>query len=291
MSRARRWCFTLNNFTPQDEQRLQALQPKYLVYGRETGQSGTPHLQGFVIFEAPLRLAAAKTQIGDTAHLETARGTSDQASTYCKKDGDYYEHGSLGAQGKRTDWDEFFEWIKDQQHRPSQKEIITTFPKLWARYSQRMLEISDAFVAPPQLVDGSPRGWQVHLEELLNVDPDPRHVIFNVDETGNTGKSWFCAHMLQSKPDEVQVLKMGKEADMCYAIDENKSIFLIDVPRSRMEYFQYSVVEQLKDRMVFSTKYNSRLKILRKKTHVVVMCNEHPDMEKLSADRYNIVEI
>lgn len=97
--------------------------------------------------------------------------------------------------------------------------------------------------------------------------------------------------MMQTKPEKVQILKTGKESDMCYAINEDKSIFLLDVPRSRMEFLQYSVLEQLKDRMVFSTKYNSQMKILRSPTHVVVFCNEHPDETKLSADRYNVINI
>jgi hypothetical protein len=97
--------------------------------------------------------------------------------------------------------------------------------------------------------------------------------------------------MISKRPDECQLLKVGKEADMCYAIDESKTIFLIDVPRSKMEFLQYSVLEQLKDRMVFSTKYNSRMKILRSTPHVVVFCNEAPDKSKLSRDRFEEYQV
>ena len=39
---------------------------------------------------------------------------------------------------------------------------------------------------------------------------------------------------------------------------------------------------------MFSPKYNSRMKILDKVSHVVVLMNEMPDRNKLSADRYKI---
>ena len=247
-----RWCFTINNYTPQDEQRLQQLECKYLVYGREVGSANeTPHLQGFCIFQQRKRLSSAKDSLGQTAHLEAARGNSLQASEYCKKDGDYFEKGECPTQGKRTDWDRFMDWVSSLDSQPTQKEIICEFPQLWVRYHQRLLEICGALAPPPNLTNGNCRpGWQTDLETTLSDDADPRHITFVVDTEGNRGKSWFCSYMISKRPDECQLLKVGKEADMCYAIDESKTIFLIDVPRSKMEFLQYSVLEQLKDRMV-----------------------------------------
>ena len=72
---------------------------------------------------------------------------------------------------------------------------------------------------------------------------------------------------------------------MAYAVDPDKRVFFINVPRLGMEFLQYSILEQLKDRMVFSTKYTSEMKVLRTNVHVVVFCNEMPDMDKMSADR------
>ena len=282
----------INNYTPEDEQRIQALQPTYLVYGREVGEQGTPHLQGFVIWETPLRFNACKTQLGNNAHLEVVKGTSPQAADYSKKDGDFYEYGTCPSQGQRTDWDEFLEWAKAQETRITRKDLILNFPKLWCRYSARLQEIADAHAPALTLVDGQPRdGWQSDLVVELNNEPSRRGIHFMVDETGNSGKSWFCAYMMQTRSDEVQILKTGKEADMCYAIDPTKKIYFLDVPRSRMEFLQYSVLEQLKDRMVFSTKYTSQMKVLSHLPHVIVMCNEHPDETKLSADRYIITNI
>lgn len=108
---SRRWCFTVNNWTPEDEELFQQLECKYLVYGREVGESGTPHLQGYVRFNAMKRLSAMK-KLHAKAHWEKAMGNHEQASDYCKKDGDYFEKGDAPSQGKRTDLEAVCDMIK-----------------------------------------------------------------------------------------------------------------------------------------------------------------------------------
>jgi hypothetical protein len=96
---AKHYCFTINNPTDEETQTLQAIgseRPEgilYLVYGREKGEEGTPHLQGFISFDKRRTLKWVKRLISNRAHLETARGTPKQASEYCKKDGDFEEFG------------------------------------------------------------------------------------------------------------------------------------------------------------------------------------------------------
>jgi hypothetical protein len=92
------WCFTLNNYTPEEEKALISLGNddtgclSYLIYGREKGSNGTPHLQGYVEFRSRTRLASAKNKLGiQRIHLERRLGTAAQAAVYCKKDGDYFE--------------------------------------------------------------------------------------------------------------------------------------------------------------------------------------------------------
>jgi len=73
-----------------------------------------------------------------------------------------------------------------------------------------------------------------------------------------------------------------------HCVEINTHVFLFNVPRGSMQFLNYGLLENLKDRMVLSPKYDSKMKILRKTPHVIVFCNEDPDMDKMSADRYII---
>lgn len=88
----KRWCFTVNNYTEDEIESVRSLPAKYHVFGYETGESGTPHLQGFAVFAEMKRMAAMKKLL-PRAHLELAKGSSLQASDYCKKDGKFEEFG------------------------------------------------------------------------------------------------------------------------------------------------------------------------------------------------------
>lgn len=293
-SRARRWCFTINNYTDEDVIKLDALGNNctYLVYGKETGDNGTPHLQGYCIFDSLTSFTVAKGLISDRAHLEVARGSPSQASQYCKKDGDYKEYGELPSQGKRSDWERYREWIVGLDRVPTKRELAREWPSLYARYARRCTEIAEAFLPEPELTTSQCRlGWQTRLEGIVEAPPTDRTVHFVVDPQGNSGKSWFCRYCLTKWPDKTQVLRIGKRDDLCYTIDATKRIFLFDIPRGQMEFLQYNVLESLKDQMIFSPKYESSLKVLRSVPTVVVFSNEHPDMDTMTADRYNIIEI
>ncbi len=295
MSRSTRWCFTINNYTPADITRLCQLETRYLIFGREVGENGTPHLQGYVEFTERKRFNSAKAAIGPTAHLETAKGSAEHNREYCSKDGNFEEFGepAIKSKGKRTDWEALHDWLQDLGRTPSKRELIREFPGLYARYAARLEDIVAAFRPPPRFTEVGPRpGWQEQLHDrLLEGDEDDRCIIFNVDPVGGNGKTWFCRYMLQEKPDDVQYLRIGKRDDLAHAIDETKSIFLIDVPRGQMEYLQYSILEMLKDRLIFSPKYNSRTKVLTKTPAVCVFSNEEPDMDALTSDRYTVINL
>ena len=104
------WVFTLNNYTDDDQERIRSTViqgvVRYVIFGRETGASGTPHLQGFVQFLSRKRLRSAKEVLGARCHLQPARSV-DHAINYCKKDGDWEEHGNLVRHGQRCDFELF----------------------------------------------------------------------------------------------------------------------------------------------------------------------------------------
>lgn len=290
MSRAKSWCFTLNNYTQADVDRLLGLgnRVSYLIFGREVGEQGTPHLQGFVQFATRQRMNQVVAIIGQ-CHLTVARNVNASIE-YCKKDGNTDSIGTppLGGQGKRSDIDAFKEAVKAgtmslDQVREEHSEVYARHPRFVHEYMQQH--------APPIPLEQHPlRQWQQDLNAQLNLPADSRTITFCVDPTGNAGKSWF-AHYYSSLHTDVQVMLPSKKADMCFALDSTARVLFIDAPRSKQgEFIQYDFLEDVKNGYVFSPKYESRHKRLQK-CHVVVMMNEQPDMTKLSADRYNLINI
>lgn len=293
---SRCWCFTTQVTDANIDEILLHLQllsedesVKYLVVGRERAPTtGQRHLQGYVVFSARKRFTTVQGLL-PPSHLECARGTATQNRSYCIKDGDFDEYGTFpsNAQGKRSDWEELRDWLKSLDDRPRESDFIDLFPALWGRYRRGVLAMADVIFPTPTLRDGTLRGWQEDLQSYLGETPDDRSIRFYVDPEGGHGKSWFCQYLL-TRLDGVQVLGPGKRDDLAHVIDVRTKVFLINVPRGNMEFLNYGLLESLKDRMVFSPKYESCMKILLYEPHVIVFTNEEPDMEKMTADRYDI---
>lgn len=109
-SRAKHWVFTLNNYTAEEEAFIRSLVSSnadvtYLCFGHEVGESGTPHLQGYVSLSRRLRFSQVRDLL-PRAHLEVRRGSHADARQYCAKDDvdDFFEEGEEPVeQGARSD--------------------------------------------------------------------------------------------------------------------------------------------------------------------------------------------
>lgn len=286
MSRAKHWCFTLNNYTSDDIERIHASREKYeyCIYGKEVGESGTPHLQGFVTFKSRVRRNYCIETIGQ-AHFSVARNV-EHSIHYCKKEGDYCEIGAKSEnQGQRSDLKAFKKAVTEgtvdmKSLRENFSEICAKYPKFVQDYLQDH--------RPKKTVPFFPlRPWQQALYDNLKLPPDDRKIYFIVDLLGNSGKSWF-AHYYCMLHEKAQVLLPGKKADMIYALNPDVRVLFIDAPRSKQgDFIQYDFLEEVKNGYIFSPKYESQVKTMSP-CHVVIFMNENPDMSKLSADRYII---
>lgn len=114
--------------------------------------------------------------------------------------------------------------------------------------------------------------------------------MFVVDPDGKKGKSWFTRYLFSTR-DDIQRLSVGKRDDLAFAIDVSKKIFVFDIPRGQSEFIQYPILEQLKDQMIFSPKYESSCKIIPHKVHILVFMNEQPNKNAMTSDRYKILKI
>lgn len=294
-SRSTRWCFTANNFDAGTVERLSTLVVVYIVYGEEVAPTtGTLHLQGFCILPNARSLRSLSTELPGV-HLERARGTSQQAADYCRKGTNVVERGVLPVNGgKRNDIDRILEWLDHfilvNGRPPTDRETVHEQPTAYLRY-RNFSEFARLRAPSVELRFGQPREWQVELSDILLSDADDRTIRFYIDPDGGKGKTWFQQWFYTAHGDITQLLGDGRIQDMCFAIDCSKTVFLINVARDRMQFLQYSVLEQLKDRMVFSSKYSSQMKVLSRNVHVVVFCNEDIDHTKLTADRVVITNL
>jgi hypothetical protein len=97
--KSRNWCFTINNYTEEELDFLHATENlvphylRYMMFGKEVGKEGTPHLQGFFCMKNAIRFNSAKQVVGNRAHLEIMNGTIEHNVTYCGKDKDVTEIG------------------------------------------------------------------------------------------------------------------------------------------------------------------------------------------------------
>lgn len=173
--RARRWTWTLNNPTREEEVKLSEIgeeQARYIIYGREVAPStNTVHLQGYVEFTTLKSLTQLKCLVGERIHAEKSNGTGVQNREYCMKDGDFQERGSVPvAPGARTDLEEIRELIRSGA---TDGEIAETHFKQWVRYrtsfqAYRMLLRSEGMKAKPSFELSSFPWTATSLLAILN---------------------------------------------------------------------------------------------------------------------------
>jgi len=87
---AKHWCFTVNHPTDDELADLACLayaEPagnvRYLVMGREVGETGTPHLQCYVELQKRERLPWLKQYVSSRAHFEPRFGTREEVACAC----------------------------------------------------------------------------------------------------------------------------------------------------------------------------------------------------------------
>lgn len=141
MAQSKRWCYTLNNYTDEERQTLVDYPNVYHVVGKEVGENGTPHLQGYFVFKTAKRLAAMK-KVSSRAHWEVAKGSTDANFVYCTKDGDFGEYGIRPKTPKETGEEQHARWL-DVIRSAKDGTCEEEYPKEFVQYNgtiTRMLE-------------------------------------------------------------------------------------------------------------------------------------------------------
>lgn len=174
---AKNYCFTINNYTEEDIEKLKNAENTenvvYLCYGRERGAEGTPHLQGYISLTQRRTLRWIKNYLSERAHFEQAKGSPSQNRAYCSKeaesDTDFYEFGQCpGGQGTRTDLAAVVAAIKSGKRG---REFADEFGECIIRYSRGINVL--------RLLYSEPRTWQPEVS-----------VLYGETGTGKTRRAW-----------------------------------------------------------------------------------------------------
>lgn len=151
MSRNRGFCLTLNNYNDGHVTALKALDGvAYCCIGFEVGDSGTPHIQGYIHFSGAKRMATVRTGIPG-AHIEVRKGSVDQAIDYCQKDGSFEEWGDRPmSAGQKTG--EMWKSIMEKAKTGEFQFIEQNYPRIWINLSSKLQSLH---VPKTLILDGS----------------------------------------------------------------------------------------------------------------------------------------
>ena len=291
-------CFTVNN-PPAPTLAESFPVPayvKYCVAQREKGANGTVHFQGYAELNARKTLGALKLWL-PTAHIETRRGTDVQARDYCMKtdsrdegdDAGPWEHGAFNQAepGKRNDLADARDSIMGGA---TKREIYMEYPSVAARhprYVDTLLAFarSDAYKG---ITDFAAKfSWQQSVLDMLEHPPHPRQLLWVHDAFGNAGKTYLARYLVDSKG--AFYSNGGRGTDICFTYDY-EPIVIFDYVRDSKDYVNYGVIEQIKNGILSSGKYESTTKRFPT-PHVIIFANFAPEANKFSDDRLVVIEL
>lgn len=286
----RHYVFTLNN--PETTDKLPEWERvRYAIWQLEEGEEGTPHLQGYVELSGPQRLSAMKKWL-PRAHFELRKGTRDQAKAYSSKEDTRLEGPweigvwEAGGSGKRNDIAAARDLLMEGV---SRRELLEAHPEIIAKYPRFVDYVIKVHMdgKREKLLELEPRLWQQKVLDMVVTEPDPRQILWLYDQVGNAGKTYLARHLVDKYG--AFYTNGGKSVDIVHAYNGEK-IVVFDYVRDAQEYVGYGIIEQLKNGIMFSPKYESGMKVYDP-PHIIVMANFLPESDKFSQDRLVTVKL
>jgi hypothetical protein len=295
-SQLKTYCFTINNVSPDCIPCLPSF-ATYVCFQPEIGESGTPHLQGYIELSKAMRISALK-KLGSPwslAHFEGRRGTQAQAIDYCRKldtqSGPFVEYGLKARAGASKQFDLMIAEI--QTGVVTRDYIRTHFLGEYIRHKRAVDELfrelgqlgkEDVDLAPLVLAE-----WQAKILDIVSASPHPRLVHWYVDLGGGIGKSTFTKYLVRNHG-AILIDTTAKERVIRAYNNEPVVIFDISRHEGNKNMINYGIMECLKNGLGFNTMYEPGMKIW-KIPHVIVFSNIFPDRSQLSADRWEISDL
>jgi len=141
------------------------------------------------------------------------------------------------------------------------------------------------------------REEQIEIANLFTKPEEKfgRKIYWYWESVGAWGKTILATYMVDQMG---AIVIQGKASDAAYAVQQylkengqGPEIVIMDIPRTKgSEYISYQSIEQIKNGIFFSTKYEGGM-VRFNRPHVIVFANEPPLTEKMSKDRWVIKEL
>lgn len=135
--------------------------------------------------------------------------------------------------------------------------------------------------------------YQQAIYELCLKKPDDRSIYWFWEPTGNVGKTALIKFLIGKFKNNIHYCSGGKANDICHQINnmsDDCKFFIMNLPRSAEGKVSYNAIEQVKDGLTSSSKYEGGFKIFNP-PQVFIFANFPPEKRHLSEDRWNIYEI
>lgn len=158
--RVSRWCWTLNNPTKEDDEYLGKFRDcpmvRYVIFQRESGVSGTVHLQGYLQLKRAQRLSyVCKLLAPEKPHWEKQRAPENStARDYCRKEdsrlhlpvewGDFVD-----SAGERTDIARACDTVRTRGIKRCAREHPEAFVKYASGFLKYALYVTEPRDSPP----------------------------------------------------------------------------------------------------------------------------------------------
>ena len=237
-------------------------------------------------------------------HLSPAEKVREANILYCQK-GDTKDDDAIARwsapwlevahkvkhQGKRTDWDKIAELVLEKQ---DFYEVIIEYPEYAMKYATgiramiaaaKEREGRDRLIA--EFSDTELRWWQTQIINEINRPADSRRVTWIWENQGGVGKTWLAKYIC-AKHNAARFTN-GRTCDIAFAYN-GEPVVVFDLSRTVEGHVNYSVMEELKNGMLFSTKYVSTQKVFAS-PHILVFANWPPNRGAMSADRWDVREL
>lgn len=267
-TKSQRWIFTLNNPTPEEYDKLSSLFEKakvlFIVFGRERGESGTPHFQGYLELSRRVRRRNVVALDGlQRARVEPAKGTATHNIQYCSKglqphpewlslgaagpnfgrDSNVFVRGtpipSLGKQGRRTDLEGV---ITDIRSGLPLRTIASNNPNAFIRYHAGIKRYFDITKEVESKLYHGPFPWPY--------PEDIRSIVLS--GSSGIGKTCFAKFLLPSALFLSHMDSLGQYDpsthhgivfdDMCFThLHREAQIHLLDFDEPRSIHIRYDV--------------------------------------------------